>query len=73
MKYKTVIWDFNGTIMDDVALCMDSLNTMLKARGIRTVDTVAEYHKIFRFPIKEYYRLALTLKKRRLRILQSNG
>ncbi|MBQ8746467.1 MAG: HAD family hydrolase [Clostridia bacterium] len=58
MKYTTVIWDFNGTIMDDVALCMDSLNTMLKARGIRTVDTVAEYHKIFRFPIKEYYRLA---------------
>ncbi len=58
MKYKTVIWDFNGTIMDDVALCMDSLNTMLKARAIPTVDTVEDYRKIFRFPIKEYYRLA---------------
>ena len=58
MKYTTVIWDFNGTIMDDVALCMDSLNTMLKARGIRTIDTVEDYRRIFRFPIKDYYRLA---------------
>lgn len=58
MKYKTVIWDFNGTIMDDIALCMDSLNTMLRKRALPTIDSVAAYHAIFRFPIKEYYRLA---------------
>ncbi len=58
MKYSTVFWDFNGTVMDDVALCMDSLNTMLKKRALPTLDTVTDYHAIFRFPIKEYYRLA---------------
>ncbi len=58
MRYKTVIWDFNGTIMDDVALCMASLNTMLKKRGMPVLENVESYHKIFRFPIKEYYRLA---------------
>ncbi len=58
MRYKTVIWDFNGTIMDDVALCMQSLNTMLQARALPTIADVEAYRAIFRFPIKEYYRLA---------------
>lgn len=57
MKYSTVFWDFNGTVMDDVALCTASLNTMLKARALPTLDTAADYHAVFRFPIKEYYRL----------------
>lgn len=58
MRYKTVIWDFNGTIMDDVALCVDALNTMLRKRALPTINSVADYHAIFRFPIREYYRLA---------------
>jgi hypothetical protein len=29
MKYQYVIWDFNGTLLDDVKLCFDLLNNPL--------------------------------------------
>jgi phosphoglycolate phosphatase len=57
MKYQYVIWDFNGTLLDDVKLCFDLLNKMLSKRGFETV-TIEKYKEIFRFPVKEYYRLA---------------
>ena len=31
MKY--IIWDWNGTLLDDVALCIDVMNGMLRRRG----------------------------------------
>ena len=57
MKYTTVFWDFNGTIVDDVGLGIASVNRMLAKRGLKTIDSVAEYHRLFRFPVSEYYRL----------------
>lgn len=57
MKYQYVIWDFNGTLLDDVQLCFDLLNKMLSKRGYKTVS-MNKYKEIFRFPVKEYYRLA---------------
>lgn len=56
MKYDTVIWDFNGTIVDDVRLGIDSVNTMLSARGLPTVDSVDTYRSKMVFPISDYYR-----------------
>ena len=29
---KTIIWDYNGTIIDDVKLCLDVEKFMLKER-----------------------------------------
>ncbi len=57
MKYKYVIWDFNGTLLNDVELCFNLLNKMLSKRNLKTVD-LEKYKEIFRFPVKEYYRLA---------------
>ncbi len=54
MKYSHIIWDFNGTILDDVTPCIDVLNTMLKERSLKSV-TKDEYLKVFGFPIKAYY------------------
>ena len=54
MKYTHVIWDFNGTILDDVSPCIDVLNTLLKKRGLECVDC-EQYKKVFGFPIKDYY------------------
>ena len=56
MKCDLVIWDFNGTIIDDVMLGIKSVNTMLAARGLRTISGVEEYRRRLRFPIVEYYR-----------------
>ena len=55
-KYDTVIWDFNGTLLDDVGCCMNSVNILLGRRGLKTIDSVAEYHAVFRFPVIDYYR-----------------
>ena len=54
--FDTVIWDFNGTLLDDVGICMDSVNTLLRRRGLKTLGSVAEYHAVFRFPVIDYYR-----------------
>ncbi|MBE6686836.1 MAG: HAD family hydrolase [Ruminococcaceae bacterium] len=55
MKYTHILWDFNGTIIDDVATGIKSVNTLLERRGLPTVDTLERYHEVFTFPITKYY------------------
>ena len=56
MNCDLVIWDFNGTIIDDVQLGIDSVNKMLAARGLATISGPEEYRRRLRFPIIDYYR-----------------
>lgn len=55
MKYTHIIWDFNGTILDDVLPCLDVVNTLLTRRGLDTVDC-DRYKRVFGFPIIDYYK-----------------
>lgn len=55
MKYKYIVWDFNGTIIDDVGVGIESVNPLLEKRGLKTIDSVEEYREKFTFPIIEYY------------------
>lgn len=55
MKYTHIIWDFNGTVLDDVEIGIESVNLMLSARGLKTLDSVEEYRNAFGFPIIDYY------------------
>ena len=50
------IWDFNGTLYDDVAAGVESINVMLRARGLRAFASFDEYRAIFDFPVENYYR-----------------
>ncbi len=52
---KSVIWDFNGTILDDVGLATRSMNELLRRRGLPTIDKAA-HRRVFRFPVSNYYR-----------------
>lgn len=52
---RYVIWDFNGTLLDDVALCIDILNRMLRRRGLAAVST-DQYLSLFGFPVSDAYR-----------------
>lgn len=52
--YKYIIWDFNGTILDDLELCLDLLNDMLHQQKKPTID-ISRYKDIFGFPIQDYY------------------
>ena len=55
-NYDHVIWDFNGTLLDDVLTGIRSVNTLLCERGLTPIPDKEYYRKIFRFPIIEYYR-----------------
>lgn len=55
MKYTHIIWDFNGTILDDVAVCIESVNTLLERRNLPVITSVENYRQVFGFPIIKYY------------------
>ena len=38
--YKCIIWDWNGTLLDDVPLNISVVNTLLSERGLKTVDSL---------------------------------
>lgn len=56
-SYRHIIWDWNGTLLDDKWLCIESISTLLLARNLPSIDE-EKYARIFRFPVKEYYREA---------------
>ncbi len=52
---KTVIWDWNGTLFDDLKICIATENEMLKKRNLPTIDSLEKYFECFTFPIKKFY------------------
>ena len=56
MKDTYCIWDFNGTILEDVELGIYAINALLEKCGIdRRVDRES-YRKMFDFPVINCYR-----------------
>ena len=53
MKY--ILWDWNGTLLDDVDACINSMNVLLARRSIAAIDK-ASYIRLFIFPVVEYYK-----------------
>ena len=53
-----VVWDWNGTLLDDVDCCLGVMNRMLSRRGLPSIGGVAAYREIFTFPVRDYYVLA---------------
>jgi len=53
--YSHVIWDWNGTLLDDVSCNFAVLNTMLTNRGMSALDSVDAYRRVFGFPVQQYY------------------
>ena len=65
MKPRCVIWDWNGTLLDDLQLCLRLLNELLEESGCPNRYDLAAYREIFGFPVVDYYRRAgLDLEKR---------
>jgi phosphoglycolate phosphatase len=50
-----IIWDWNGTLLDDVQLSADIISEILAEHGLPPLS-LAEYLQRFRFPVIEYYR-----------------
>jgi phosphoglycolate phosphatase len=56
-NYKHIIWDWNGTLLNDVDLSVDIINRILIRRQLNSLS-LEEYKKIFTFPIRNYYEKA---------------
>ena len=52
---ELILWDWNGTLLDDVDLCVDALNRLLAGFGYPQRYDHERYRAIFGFPIEEYY------------------
>ena len=60
---KHLIWDWNGTLLDDVTAAVGALNRMLVKRGAAPI-TVEHYRRRFGFPVRPFYsELGVDLKK----------
>ncbi len=53
-QIRGIIWDWNGTLLDDVELCVQTINEMLDKRDLQTLS-LSGYKDVFSFPVKNYY------------------
>lgn len=53
-KYTHIIWDWNGTLLNDAWLCVEVMNGMLTERGL-PLKTIDAYKELFDFPVRDYY------------------
>ena len=54
-KIKHIIWDWNGTLLNDCWLCVKAINKALAKRNLDLI-TEEKYKDIFCFPVSEYYK-----------------
>ena len=52
---RYVLWDWNGTLLDDTQAALDTLNIMLRRRGNPEIG-MEFYRDHFRFPVKPFYK-----------------
>ncbi len=56
MKFDSIIWDWNGTLLNDVRIAVDSINHLLHDRNLELLTT-ERYLDVFTFPVQNYYEL----------------
>jgi phosphoglycolate phosphatase len=52
--YKYILWDWNGTLLNDTEVCVNVMNKLLEKRGL-PLSNITNYKKIFGFPVRKYY------------------
>ena len=51
---KHIIWDWNGTLVNDAWLFVELMNEELSQRNLPLID-IQKYRQNFTFPVKKYY------------------
>ena len=51
-----ILWDWNGTLLNDIDVCINSINQVLRKYSIKEIQNQNEYRKKFCFPIEQYYK-----------------
>lgn len=52
---RQIIWDWNGTLLDDAQACINALNSLLRERQLPLLDR-ERYRASFGFPVRAFYR-----------------
>ncbi|MBO6101770.1 MAG: HAD family hydrolase [Opitutales bacterium] len=55
MRYKHIIWDWNGTVVNDSWLSFEILESFLDRLGLKKI-TLQDYRDNFSFPVIDFYR-----------------
>ncbi len=55
---KKILFDWNGTLLDDVEAGFSCMVKTQKKYGIKPLENVDQYREIFGFPVKAYYEKA---------------
>ncbi|HEX7358448.1 MAG TPA: HAD family hydrolase [Ignavibacteriaceae bacterium] len=56
-NYKHIIWDWNGTLLNDVDYCKNIINRILVQNKLPELS-LKKYREIFTFPVQKYYEAA---------------
>ena len=54
-RYDYVLWDWNGTLLDDLQMNLEIENCLLSRRGLQQFGSKEFYLKEFGFPIIDFY------------------
>ena len=55
MKIKEIVWDWNGTLINDTSLCVDILNKILFLHDQPSIS-IEYYRNNFSFPVSAFYK-----------------
>ena len=55
-KFEYIIWDWNGTLLDDALTCVEAMNQCLQKRSL-PLSTLESYRNLSCFPVINYYKL----------------
>lgn len=70
MKYKNILWDWNGTILNDTPVAFEATNILLERYGYSTI-TLGYYRDNIDTPIVNFYSKIFDLNKHDLEILDN--
>lgn len=56
-NYRHIIWDWNGTLLNDVDFCKKIINRILVENKLPELS-LKKYREIFTFPVQDYYSAA---------------
>lgn len=68
MTIETIIWDWNGTLLNDSHLSLSTINRLLKERNLKTLSH-EQYLEVFTFPVIIIGQLVSILKRNLLNFL----
>ncbi len=53
-QYTHILWDWNGTLLNDMDHCVVSINKVLRKHNKPEID-METYYREFDFPVRDYY------------------